>query len=679
MRDLVQQFVKSFQKAVRAEMTAMQDQMGPFEVPVATLAELETPSGNPYKLYDISLATSSDKLVLNGECTLAYDGGEQLATITAINRDRLTLRCVSNVPAGSSGLKLVIYPWFLYEKLLLALEALPTSADFQATSALTLFGKLAPRLHNSPDAAPCPELNASQQRAVQLCCDSNVSFVWGPPGSGKTKTLSHIVIELLAQGHRVLLTSTTNSAIDQALAVLATHPAAQHYMHVGQIVRVGPTNAETFGTSLGDVVNLQNITLQKKLARVKTRSSELSDQILACDKALQKLKGVIGGRQLDMFRSVQEDSLYASDLEGIFKHRLANRILSMPPNQKQAVIERRRTRLDRANNLCRATINRCLDGLSGKEKSAIDNARLVLATMTNMYISKLLNAEQFDVVIIEEAGMAVLPTLFYCAGMATRKVIAVGDPRQLPPIVVSKDPYAQKAMGRSIFEVTVPKPDQSPIVVMLDTQYRMHPAIGSLVSELFYAGKLKSADSTSQRSEIADKPPYPGEAVVVVDTHGTTRCAKSDGSYSRSNQQTAEICVRLASEAVAAGIESVAIITPYARQSRLISGLLADSAIPEGVVECRTVHRFQGNERDFVILDTVDALPATPGVLLAGRKGASSAPNLLNVSISRAKGKLVIVADVDYFHAKAPGSMIDLVLSAAVQKGVRVELGKEPT
>jgi superfamily I DNA and/or RNA helicase len=93
------------------------------------------------------------------------------------------------------------------------------------------------------------------------------------------------------------------------------------------------------------------------------------------------------------------------------------------------------------------------------------------------------------------------------------------------------------------------------------------------------------------------------------------------------------------------------------------------------MVECRTVHRFQGNERDMVIMDTVDTLPEMPGVLLAGRKGASSAPHLLNVSISRAKGKLVIVSDVGYFHKHAAGSAIDQVLSMAVQAGVMVGIG----
>lgn len=660
-------------------MTAMREQLGPFEVPVSTCCEVEVPADCQYRLYSVTVAAPSDKLVLNGECTLAYDGGEILVTITAIDRDRLTVRCANEIPPGSSSWTLVIYPWFLYERLLLALEALPTSADFQATSVLTLFGKIAPQICKTPLQPLPPELNESQQRAVQLCCDANVAFIWGPPGTGKTRTISHIVAELLDQGHRVLLTSTTNAAIDQALAVLVAHPEAKPHMRKGQIVRVGQTSAETYGTGLAEVLNQQNETLQKELVGLKRRTAELSDQVLASQNALQKLKRATSGHQLDMFRHVPDESLHAGDLSGIFGRRLAQHILSLMPGRKQAIIERRCHRLEMANALYRARIKAGLDELSGKEKTAISNARIVLATMTNMYISRLLSAEQFDVVIVEEAGMAVLPTLFYCAGMATKKVIAVGDPRQLPPIVLSKDPYVQRAMGRSIFEVTVPEPSRSKVVVMLDTQYRMHPVISSLVSELFYAGQLKSAGSAFQRTAIADRHPFPCKPLVVVDTEGTTQCAKADGTFSRFNRQTAEVCVRLATEAVADGIESVAIITPYAQQSRLISGLLSESSLPEGAVECRTVHRFQGNERDLVILDTVDALPEKPGVLLAGRKGASSAPHLLNVSISRAKGKLVIVSDVAYFRSHAAGSTIDQVLAAAIRTGTRVNLPKPPT
>ena len=674
MQPLIQQFVNSFQKAVRAEMDAMREQMGPYEVPVSTLCEEAAPTDSQHRFYNVTVATPSDKLVLHGECTLAYDGGESLVTITALNRDRLTLRCADTIPSGCTSWTLVIYPWFLYERLLLALEALPTSVTFQADSALTLFGKITPLRNQTPAEIVPSNLNSSQQRAVQLCCDTNVAFIWGPPGTGKTRTISQVVAELLAQGNRVLLTSTTNAAIDQALAVLVAHPKLQPHLADGLIVRVGATSAETYGTALNEVLRHQNAAAQEKLAGLEQKASRLSDQVQACRNALQKLKSATSGHQLDMFRQAPDESLHAGDLMVIFSRRLADQVLALMPSRKQAALDRRCRRLEQAGELCRIRIRECLDRLSGKEIVAIRKARVVLATMTNMYISRLLSAEQFDVVIVEEAGMAVLPTLFYCAGMAARKVIAVGDPRQLPPIVQSKDPFVQRAMGRSIFEVTVPNPEKSPIVAMLDTQYRMHPIIGTLVSELFYSGRLRNAGSAIQRDVIAAKRPFPMKPLVVLDTQGTTQCARSDGSYSRYNRQTAELCVQLASEAVADGIASIAIITPYAQQSRLISSLLAEASFPDGVVECRTVHRFQGNERDLVILDTVDTLPGKPGILLAGRQATSSAPHLLNVSLSRAKGKLVIVADVAYFHNHAAGSMIDQVLTSAMQTGIRVML-----
>lgn len=62
----------------------------------------------------------------------------------------------------------------------------------------------------------------------------------------------------------------------------------------------------------------------------------------------------------------------------------------------------------------------------------------------------------------------------------------------------------------------------------------------------------------------------------------------------------------------------MAIITPYVEQSRSIRRLLRAGPELSGKVECRTVHRFQGGERDMVILDTVDAEPLPPGILLAG-------------------------------------------------------------
>jgi superfamily I DNA and/or RNA helicase len=290
--------------------------------------------------------------------------------------------------------------------------------------------------------------------------------------------------------------------------------------------------------------------------------------------------------------------------------------------------------------------------------------------MTNVYMSALLQDERFDVVIVEEAGMAILPTLFYCAALAKKKVIIVGDPQQLPPIVQSDADYVYRAMGRNIFEVATANSEQTrEAIVMLNTQYRMHPVIGDLISSVFYDSQLRNGENTPERSAIAARSPFTDQPMIVIDTLRQTSCATHDSSYSRFNDQTARRCVELAVEAVQAGIESVAIITPYVAQSRLIRKLLSEHQETLNRVECQTIHRFQGSERDMVILDTVDTAPLAPGKLLAGYSPRSSSQNLINVSISRAKGKLVIIADVAYFQNKAPKSILNEVLRRATQVG----------
>jgi superfamily I DNA and/or RNA helicase len=202
---------------------------------------------------------------------------------------------------------------------------------------------------------------------------------------------------------------------------------------------------------------------------------------------------------------------------------------------------------------------------------------------------------------------------------------------------------------------------------MLDVQYRMHPVIGALVGRLFYDGRLRHEVN---HDAIAARAPYPDLPLIVVDTASRTTCQRSAKGASRTNPLSAEITANLALEAVAAG--SVAVITPYAAQARDIRRLLAARRIAD--VECSTIHRFQGRERDVVIIDLVDAAPLRPGVLLSGGRTHSDAPHLLNVSLSRARGKLIIVADVAYFEAHAPDGIVTAILHAAAHAGTRVRL-----
>jgi superfamily I DNA and/or RNA helicase len=209
---------------------------------------------------------------------------------------------------------------------------------------------------------------------------------------------------------------------------------------------------------------------------------------------------------------------------------------------------------------------------------------------------------------------------------------------------------------------------------MLDVQYRMHPLIGELVSDLFYAGRLKHGGSLVMRERIAAGEPYAGSPLVVLDTAGCTRCQPGSGGQSRINIITVDLCVDLAIRAVRTGATSVAIITPYVDQARAIRARLEAQAGDQRdarQIECSTVHRFQGQERDVVILDTVDAEPMKPGVLLSERSAHSTAQHLINVAISRARGKLIVVADVRYFEQRAAGSAVTTMIARALAVGRR--------
>ena len=61
-----------------------------------------------------------------------------------------------------------------------------------------------------------------------------------------------------------------------------------------------------------------------------------------------------------------------------------------------------------------------------------------------------------------------------------------------------------------------------------------------------------------------------------------------------------------------------------------------------------------------------------PGILLAGPPGRSSSANLINVSISRARGKLVVIADRPFYAASAAGGPLCAVLDAIKREGTLV-------
>jgi superfamily I DNA and/or RNA helicase len=163
-------------------------------------------------------------------------------------------------------------------------------------------------------------------------------------------------------------------------------------------------------------------------------------------------------------------------------------------------------------------------------------------------------------------------------------------------------------------------------LTMLDVQYRMHPEIMEVSNRLFYDGKLRAGVSAADRRPSDDVP------VVFIPV-------ESDRSVDdRKNEAEATIVEDLVRRYIrehGVAPESIGVVSPFRAQVVLLRQRLAGTG-----VSIDTVERFQGGERDVMILSFVRSRGT--GFVFDERR--------LNVAITRARRKLVLVAHPDLFR-----------------------------
>lgn len=440
-------------------------------------------------------------------------------------------------------------------------------------------------------------------------------FVWGPAGTGKTQTLAEIAARLVKDGETVLIAANTHRAVNNGLQRLisvlgASDPKSFQQHFAGKILRYGLMQSPEQGLELSD----QLATPERVM---KQHRRELWERRLALTLANKTAKD-----QWEEWR--RNDRIHTPEAK-VFRQKLL---------ELESDMEHLRRQWQQAL------------------AQVLQEVQVLACTVAQVYLNADIARRSFDTVLIDEASMASLPALYWAAGLAKKRVVVIGDFRQLPPICTQNSETIRKFLGRDIFEVVgLPelarqhRLDHAEVHV-LRSQRRMRPQLSSLVGAVFYEGLLLDDPSVEARE------PQQEAAVEICDTASAepwcARRAKGDGG-SRINLLHAAVAVQLAERALLkSGAHGVAVITPYREQARLIHHLLDDRGLSEQV-QVATVHQFQGEERDTIILDTVDAPGVVPSRLLQGELG-SGAARLLNVALTRARDRLVIIADCAYLQ-----------------------------
>lgn len=183
------------------------------------------------------------------------------------------LKIPTGTPAGARWVWTPsISPRFLLEKLVSGLRAVGRAPLAEALAAGDLAG---PPARSSP--VP-PGLLFAQPDAYLACMNPGVRLVWGPPGTGKTQVLARAIEDLMRAGKRVLLVSTANVAVDNAL--LAVVKAVQ--LRPGQAIRVGPAH-------LSDIADRTDLRLDSLTA---TASADVDARREVVGRRLAELSGV---------------------------------------------------------------------------------------------------------------------------------------------------------------------------------------------------------------------------------------------------------------------------------------------------------------------------------------------------------------------------------------------------
>ena len=456
---------------------------------------------------------------------------------------------------------------------------------------------------NNVEHKPVPlkyfeRLDRSQKKAFLAAIDNDFSLIWGPPGTGKSFTLASIIYALYQLGEdRTVVCCLSNVAVDQLLCKLLDIIDSED-------LEIKPGNIYRAGRSMdGRVID--------------------TDYLFPKDEKTQSLRDRI-------------------------KHNF----------EKIARLKERKLEKSEASIVLKAENKELREELKAHTEFLVKSSRLVFSTISNFELSTILYESDFDNLIVDEASMMAMPSLLALGHNIAKRLILVGDFQQLSPISIVKDDLLMD----SVFEMAGVniRNTEHPALHQLLHQRRSNEKIVDLINKTFYQGKLIPA--ATPNNDIISSKPFPGKIISLKKvSDGAVRFTKGG---TRQNKVFAESVIEILDELSKdrKANFSIGVITPYRGQVSLIRALKFERKYSEQFnsrVKIGTIHTFQGSECDIIIYDMVDCFKLESGRSLAIGKlyVGNAGERLINVAVSRARHKLIVVCDPDYIK-NIPGNTL---------------------
>lgn len=544
--------------------------------------------------------------------------------------------------------------------------------------------------------------NISQKHATELALTQQLSVIEGPPGTGKTQTILNIIANAVINNKKVAVVSNNNSATANVIEKLAKYDLDFICAYLGnnankdKFFKEQPEvypNIQDWRLDLNNVYYIKQelnllqheldnmLEAKNRLAKVEQELSKLKieykyfetylsetglklpkikllrnltsykilDLIMDFENSLNKIEQVsIIFKIMSFFKyGVYNFKLYLNHSENIISS-LQNlfykqRLCELELEHKQ--LKRKLKDYNFNNKIEKYTedsINIFKDTLASLYGSNLNRIQFdqtvlwkdfdtfireypVILSTTHSLRTTIKQDYQFDYLIIDEASQVDIVTGALALSCA-KKAVIVGDIKQLPNVISNNkidslneifnaynlnNAYniTQHSLLSSILKLykNVPK-------TLLREHYRCHPQIIDFCNQKFYNNELIILSENKEE----DNP-----LTLYITAEGN----HARGTY---NQRQIDVIIKeiLPQHNLDGQVKTIGIISPYRKHAEELQKIIGNQNI-----EADTVHKFQGREKGIIILSTV----------ANEINNFVDDPNLINVAVSRAVDKLIIV------------------------------------
>ncbi len=538
--------------------------------------------------------------------------------------------------------------------------------------------------------------NLSQISAVEKAINNQISIIEGPPGTGKTQTILNIIANALLEDKNLAIVSNNNSATDNVFEKLekngfsylaaqlgkrdnidnffekkqSSYPCfAQDKIHEKEYKEIriklinlkNELNQKLIKQNRNAVLvsQLADLKLEKKyfdsyfhelnFTTIEIFNANVKNNFSKTQNLFFELKSLLeNGKKVSFWFKLKSVYLNGVKSFSVFKNDEATLLANLQKlfyiTKEQEIIEELEANKLELENFCfevklKEFTENSMRFLRAKlankyDKSAqrtiftneirrtplkfLDEYPIILSSthaIKNTFPNHL-----YDYVIVDEASQVGLSTAFLTLSCAKRIVI-VGDLKQLPNVIESplKNEYKRCSCENFIPEKycveehsllsSATKVFKNVPTTLLKEHYRCHPKIIDFCNKRFYHNQLVIMSKDKGESDVLK--------VRIT----------AKGNHARANLNHRQIDEIKSFVLPELNSKDVGIISPYRKQVEELQKVLPN------IPNIATVHKFQGRENDDIIITTVDNEISE----------FTDNPNLLNVAVSRAKNRLVLI------------------------------------